>query len=91
VMLYWLPGTAASSARLYWESMETFRSMEPITIPVGCSIFPKEIFRTSRRWAEKRFANIIYFNEVEKGGHFAAFEQPAIFVREVRACFKGLR
>jgi pimeloyl-ACP methyl ester carboxylesterase len=91
VMLYWLPGTAASSARLYWESMETFRSTVPITIPVGCSIFPKEIFRTSRRWAEKRFANIIYFNEVEKGGHFAAFEQPEIFVREVRTCFKGLR
>jgi pimeloyl-ACP methyl ester carboxylesterase len=91
VMLYWLPGTAASSARLYWESIETFHSTDPVTIPVGCSIFPKELFRTSRRWAEKRFSNLIYFNEVEKGGHFAAFEQPVIFVREVRACFRGLR
>lgn len=93
VMLYWLTGTAASSARLYWESMDSFRSTvtDPIRIPVGCSIFPKEIFRTSRRWAEKRFANLVYFNELEKGGHFAAFEQPETFVREVRACFKGLR
>lgn len=91
VMLYWLPGTAASSARLYWESMESFRSTDPITIPVGCSIFPKEIIRTSRRWAEKRFANLVYFNEVGKGGHFAAFEQPEIFMREVRACFNAFR
>ena len=93
VMLYWLPQTAASSARLYWESIASFRSTlaDPITIPVGCSIFPKELFRTSRRWAEKRFANLVYFNEVDKGGHFAAFEQPETFVREVRASFKGLR
>lgn len=93
IMLYWLPGTATSSARLYWESIDSFRSTvsEPVTIPVGCSIFPKEIFRASRRWAGKRFANLVYFNELEKGGHFAAFEQPEIFVREVRASFKGLR
>ena len=75
-MLYWLPATAASSARLYWESIESFRSTatDPITIPVGCSIFPKEIFMISRRRAEKRYANLVYFNEPEKGGHFAAFE-----------------
>lgn len=91
VMLYWLPKAATSSARLCWESIESFRLTDPITIPVGCSIFPKELFGTSRRWAEKRFAKLVYFNEVEKGGHFAAFEQPDIFVREVRACFKGLR
>jgi pimeloyl-ACP methyl ester carboxylesterase len=90
VMLYWLPANAASSARLYWES---FRSppMDPITIPVGCSIYPKEIFRTSRRWAEKRFARLIHFNELARGGHFAAFEQPETFVREVRECFRKLR
>jgi pimeloyl-ACP methyl ester carboxylesterase len=90
VMLYWLPGNAASSARLYWESFSK-PPMEPITIPVGCSIFPKEIFRTSRRWAEKRFAKLVHFNELAKGGHFAAFEQPESFVREVRDCFRGLR
>ena len=90
VMLYWLPGTAASSARLYWES---FRNppFDPITVPVGCSIFPKEIFRTSKRWAEKRYDRLVYFNELDKGGHFAAFEQPETFVEEVRACFRPLR
>jgi pimeloyl-ACP methyl ester carboxylesterase len=90
VMLYWLPATAASSARLYWESFRK-APMDPIGIPVGCSIFPKEIFRTSRRWAEQRFANLVHFHELDKGGHFAAFEQPETFVREVRECFRKLR
>jgi pimeloyl-ACP methyl ester carboxylesterase len=90
VMLYWLPATGASSARLYWESFNN-TSMDPIATPVGCSIFPKEIFRSSRRWAEKRFTNLIHWNELEKGGHFAAFEQPEVFVEEIRNCFRGLR
>ncbi len=90
VMLYWLPATAASSARLYWES---FRSapFEPVKVPVGCSIFPKEIFRTSKRWAEKRFGTLLHWNELEKGGHFAAFEQPKTFIDEVRTCFRNLK
>ena len=62
-----------------------------MTVAMGCSIFPKEILRTSRRWAEKRFTKLVYFNELEKGGHFAAFEQPETFVREVRACFRQIR
>jgi pimeloyl-ACP methyl ester carboxylesterase len=90
VMLYWLPGAAASSARLYWESFRT-PSLDPVRIPVGCSIFPKEIFRTSRRWAEKRFEKLIHFEDMEKGGHFAAFEQPELYVREVRTCFRKVR
>jgi epoxide hydrolase len=90
VMLYWLPGAGASSARLYWESFRT-PSLDPVRIPVGCSIFPKEIFRTSRRWAEKRFEKLIHFRELEKGGHFAAFEQPELYVSEVRACFRHVR
>jgi pimeloyl-ACP methyl ester carboxylesterase len=90
VMLYWLPATGASSARLYWESFRTV-SLDPVRVPVGCSIFPKEIFRTSRRWAEKRFEKLIHFNELEKGGHFAAFEQPELYVGEVRVCFRSLR
>jgi hypothetical protein len=89
-MLYWLPGTAASSARLYWESCGR-TSMEDVRIPVGCSIFPKEIFRSSRRWAEKRFRQLVYWNELDRGGHFAAFEQPESFVNEVRACFRHMR
>jgi pimeloyl-ACP methyl ester carboxylesterase len=92
VMLYWLPGAGASSARLYWESFgRQTQAMANVTIPTGCSIFPKEIFRMSRRWAEKRFTDIVYWNELEKGGHFAAFERPETFVDEVRACFRHVR
>jgi pimeloyl-ACP methyl ester carboxylesterase len=90
VMLYWLNNAAGSSARLYWESFNN-PEMEPITMPVGCSIFPKEIFRTSRRWAQKRFSNLFYWNEPDRGGHFAALEQPALFVGELRNCFRSLR
>ena len=90
VMLYWLNNNAASSARLYWESFGS-PNLDPIHMPVGCSIFPKEIFRCSRRWAQKRFSNLFYWNELDKGGHFAAFEQPETFVAELRSCFKALR
>ena len=90
VMLYWLPGTGASSARLYWESFDT-QTLDPVTVPTGCSIFPKEIIRLSRRWAEGRFSDIRSWNELEKGGHFAAFEQPDLFIREVRNFFRLVR
>jgi pimeloyl-ACP methyl ester carboxylesterase len=90
VMLFWLPGTGASSARLYWESFNA-PPMDPVQVPVGCSIYPNEIFRASRRWAEKRFGSLLHWNELDKGGHFAAFEQPEIFVDEVRTCFRSLR
>jgi epoxide hydrolase len=90
VMLYWLPATGASSARLYWENNGK-GFLGPVTVPVGCSIFPKEIFRPSRRWADKQLTNVHYWNELDKGGHFAAFEQPEAFVSEVRACFRPLR
>jgi pimeloyl-ACP methyl ester carboxylesterase len=90
VMLYWLNNAAASSARLYWESFGN-PNLAPIEMPVGCSIFPREIFRCSRRWAEKRFSNLVYWNELDKGGHFAAFEQPESFIREVRNGFRSLR
>jgi pimeloyl-ACP methyl ester carboxylesterase len=90
IMLYWLPNAAASSARLYWESFSKFSS-DPVRIPAGCSIFPKEIFRVSRRWAEKRYSNLVYWNRLPKGGHFAAFEQPETFARELRDCFRKMR
>ena len=90
VMMYWVTASAASSGRLYWESFRNVPT-DPVTVPTGCSIFPKEILRTSRRWAEKRFKNLVYFNELDKGGHFAAFEQPETFVREVRASFRQIR
>jgi pimeloyl-ACP methyl ester carboxylesterase len=90
VSLYWLTNSAASSARLYWESF-TRTSQDPVDVPVGCSIFPKEIFRTSRRWAERRFRDLRYWNELDKGGHFAAFEQPEAYVDEVRSFFRTVR
>ncbi len=90
VMLYWLPATGASSARLYWENNGK-GFLGPVTVPVGCSIFPREIFRPSRRWADRQLTHVHYWNELDKGGHFAAFEQPEAFVSEVRACFRSLR
>ncbi len=90
VMIYWLTATGASSARMYWES---FRKpiLGPVEVPVGCSIFPRDIFLSSRRWAEKQFSDLRYWNQPAKGGHFAAFEQPEIFVQEVRAAFRAFR
>ena len=93
-MFYWLTGTGASSARLYWESFgRAFGGEGPTTvdIPAGCSIFPKEIIPTPRSWAERRYRNIVYWNELDRGGHFAAFEQPELFVAELRACFALMR
>jgi epoxide hydrolase len=90
VMFYWLPATGASSARLYWESFNQ-PFLGPVTVPVGCSIFPKEIFRPVRAWAQQQFPNLHYWNELDRGGHFAAFEQPEAYVGEVRASFRPLR
>jgi pimeloyl-ACP methyl ester carboxylesterase len=90
VMAYWLPATGASSARLYWESFGRQR-FDVVDIPVGGTVFPKEIFRPSRRWAEKQFTDLRYWSEPERGGHFAAFERPATFVDEVRAAFRTMR
>jgi pimeloyl-ACP methyl ester carboxylesterase len=90
IMLYWLPGNAASSARLYWESFRQFAA-NPVDVPVGCSIFPRENFRPSRRWVERKFTNLIHWRELDKGGHFAAFEQPELFVNELRDAFRSVR
>ena len=90
IMLYWLPGTAASSARLYWESHLNFAA-GPTDLPVACSIFPKEIVRPSRSWAERKYPNLVHWGEPERGGHFAAFEQPDLFVDEIRRAFAFLR
>jgi pimeloyl-ACP methyl ester carboxylesterase len=90
IMLYWLTGAGASSARLYWESFGSFGSTK-LELPVGVSIYPKEIFRASRRWAEKHMSNIIHWNELDRGGHFAAWEQPELYVTEIRNCFRQIR
>jgi pimeloyl-ACP methyl ester carboxylesterase len=92
IMFYWLPNNGASSARLYWESFaKSFGNQENLVqLPTGCSIFPKEIVATPRSWAEQRYNNIQYWNELEQGGHFAAFEQPDLFVTELRKCFSTI-
>ena len=95
IMLYWVPNTGASSARLYWEAMQAMRAggmpRTPMPTPAGISMFPGEQVRLSRRWAERRFAQLVHFNEPDRGGHFAAMEQPAAFADEVRATFRPLR
>jgi epoxide hydrolase len=90
VSLYWFTNSAASSARLYWESFNR-QSRELVAVPTGCSIFPKEIFRASRRWTERRFTDLRYWNELDRGGHFAALEQPELYVDELRAFFRLVR
>lgn len=91
IMLYWLTATGGSSARLYWESMANAFQTRSVDIPVGISIFPKELSRPSRRWSEKAYTSLFYWNELDKGGHFAAFEQPALFIDEMRRCFRLIR
>ncbi len=88
ISIYWFTGTGASSARLYWESTLSGWIPVEISMPTGVSVFPKEVSRPSRRWVERYYNNLIHWNELPKGGHFAAFEQPAVFVDEVRTCFR---
>ena len=90
IMLYWLTNSGTSSARLYWESF-TPKGFPQVAVPTGCSLFPREIVRPSREAAARRYTNIVYWNAPEKGGHFAAFEQPDLFVGEVRAAFRPFR
>ena len=88
--MYWLPNAATSSARLYWESFARV-GREPVQVPAGLSLFPKEIFRCSRRWAEQRYRQLVHYREMPRGGHFAALEQPQLLVQEIRDCFRPLR
>jgi len=91
-MLYWVTATAASSARLYWESFGPGRRAAlKITVPTGVAMYPKEIVTPVRRWMEDTYTDIRHWREMPKGGHFVAFEQPALFVEDVRAYFRTLR
>ena len=91
ITLYWLTNTTVSSARIYWENKHAFFAPKHVAIPVAVSAFPDEVVQTPRRWAEKAYPNLIYYNRLDKGGHFAAWEQPEIFAKEVRTAFKSLR
>ena len=96
VTLYWLTNTAVSSARLYWDTAQAspgagFFDVRGVTIPVAVSAFPDEIYAAPRSWAEQAYPKLIYYNKLDKGGHFAAWEQPALFSSELRAAFRSLR
>ena len=97
VTLYWLTNTATSSARLYWETggqsvlLATAQKTSEITLPVAITVFPEEVYRAPETWARRAYRNLIYFKEVDKGGHFAAWEQPELFAAELRAAFQSIR
>jgi pimeloyl-ACP methyl ester carboxylesterase len=98
ITLYWLTNTGASAARLYWENAQSIvaavtRGQKPpdLSLPVGFTVFPDEIFQAPRSWAEKVYPNLIYFHEADKGGHFAAWEEPQVFSEELRVAFRTLR
>jgi pimeloyl-ACP methyl ester carboxylesterase len=90
VTLYWLTNTGISAARLYWENKLGFLDVKGVTVPTAVSIFPNELYQAPRAWAERAFPNLIYFNQVEEGNHFAAWQEPDLFTTEVRAAFRSL-
>ncbi|HEY1639963.1 MAG TPA: epoxide hydrolase [Streptosporangiaceae bacterium] len=91
VMLYWLTNTGVSSGRLYWENKLGFFDAENISVPAAVSVFPDELYQAPRSWTEQAYQNLIYYNQLDQGGHFAAWEQPQLFAEEVRAGFRPLR
>jgi pimeloyl-ACP methyl ester carboxylesterase len=91
ITLYWLTGTAISSARLYWENNLAFFDPKNVAIPVAVSAFPDELYQCPKSWAERAYPKLIYYNKLDKGGHFAAWEQPRVFSEELRAGFRPLR
>jgi pimeloyl-ACP methyl ester carboxylesterase len=91
ITLYWLTNTGVSASRLYWEYRGGFFNTKGVSIPVAVTVFPGEQYQAPRSWAERAYPNLIYFNEVDRGGHFAAWEQPQLFTEEIRAAFRSLR
>ena len=91
ITLYWLTNTGTSSAQLYWENNANNFNAVDINVPAAITVFPGEIYRAPRSWAQRAYHKLIYFHEVDKGGHFAAWEQPELFSAEIRAAFKSLR
>jgi pimeloyl-ACP methyl ester carboxylesterase len=91
ITLYWLTGTAISSARLYWENKLAFFDPKHVTVPAAVSAFPDEIYTAPKSWAERAYPKLIYYHKLDKGGHFAAWEQPQLFAEEMRAGFRSLR
>jgi hypothetical protein len=91
ITFYWLTNTGVSSSRLYWENTFGFFDAKGVSIPAAVTVFPNEIYRAPRSWVERAYPKLIYFNEVEAGNHFAAWQEPALWSAEVRAAFRSLR
>jgi hypothetical protein len=91
ITLYWLTNTAVSSARLYWESKLPFFAPKNVQLPTAVSVFPDEIYAAPRSWTERAYPSLIHYNRLDKGTHFAAWEQPKLFVEELRTAFRTLR
>jgi pimeloyl-ACP methyl ester carboxylesterase len=91
ITLYWLTNTGVSASRLYWEYRGGFFNAKGVTIPVAVTVFPGEQYQAPRSWTERAYPNLVYYNRVDKGGHFAAWEQPQLFAEELRAAFRSLR
>ena len=91
ITLFWLTNTGVSSLRMYWEFSGRFFASKGVRIPVGVSVFADEIYRVPRSWAEAAYPNLVHYEQHDRGGHFAAWEQPTLFVSELRAAFKPLR
>jgi hypothetical protein len=91
ITLYWVTKTGISSGRLYWENKSGFFAVKGVSIPVAVSVFPEELYEAPRSWTERAYPKLIHYNKLDKGGHFAAWEQPQLFSEEVRAGFGSLR
>jgi pimeloyl-ACP methyl ester carboxylesterase len=91
ITLTWLTNTGVSSGRIYWENTLDFFDVKGATVPAAVSVFPRELYQAPRSWTEKAYPNLIYFNEVDRGNHFAAWQEPQLFTSEVRAAFRSLR
>lgn len=91
ISLYWFTDTAASSARIYWENATHSYDGGQIELPMAATVFPKDIYRAPKAWAEQHWPNLFYWSEVDRGGHFAAFEQPRLFTQEMRNAFRSIR
>jgi pimeloyl-ACP methyl ester carboxylesterase len=91
VTFYWLTNTGVSSGRLYWESKYGFFDTKGVKIPVAVTVFPNELYQAPRSWTERAYPRLVYFNEVDRGNHFAAWQEPALFTAEIRAAFRSLR
>ena len=91
ITMTWLTNTGISSGRLYWENTLGFFDIKDVTVPAAVTVFPRELYQAPRSWTEKAYPNLIYFNEVPEGDHFAAWQEPTVFTSELRAAFRSLR